>query len=508
MAWMRRPRAVWFVPALALLALLAWVFASPVGSSPDDDFHLTSIWCANSSNASCQPGTDASSRIVPKALVEAPCFAHDRYTSAACQLKDFTFESKPAVETSRGNFDGEYPPVYYAVMSIFAGSNIVLSVILMRVFTVLLFLGITIALYVLLPTFRRPTLVWSWAITTIPLGVFLLASNNPSSWAIIGLGSAWQALLGYYETTGKRRIALGALFAASVVMAAGARSDAALYSVVAIGVVIWLTFLRRRSYLLLSILPVVMALVAVFFVLTSTQTGSGLHGFTPTTSGGAASGAATNDSGTTTVSPSQGGTGFGLLAYNLLNAQSLWAGVFGHWGLGWIDTPLPAVVAFGATAVFVVVAFTGLARMSWRKLIVTIGLVVVLWALPVYVLQRGGEAVGTDVQPRYILPLIVLFGGVILLTRAGQRLSFTRVQLILVVATLSFANLVSLHVDIQRYVAGNNHSAIDLDAHDGWWWSMPISPNVVWIVGSLAYAGMLVLIVREVSRRQALPITR
>jgi Predicted membrane protein (DUF2142) len=493
----RRPRAVWFVPVLALLALVAWMFASPVGSSPDDDFHLVSVWCANSANPGCAPGSSSTQRTVPRALVDAPCYAGNQNKSAACQ-NSLNFSAKPEVETSRGNFDGGYPPVYYAVMSAFAGSQIVVSALLMRLFTIVLFLGITIALYVLLPPARRQTLVLSWAITTIPLGFFLLASNNPSSWAIIGLGSAWQALLGYFESTGRRRVALGGLFVLAVLLAAGARSDAAFYCVVAIGVVVWLTFTRTRGYLVLLILPAVMVVVAVLFFLTSSQSNAGLVGLGNGTAAASGVGGAAPSEARASLS------GVGLLAYNLLNVQSLWAGAFGQWALGWLDTPLPALVTFGGTAVFVAVAFIGLSRMTWRKLIVMIGITIVLWALPVFILQKGGNLIGVNVQPRYLLPLIVLLGGVALLTRRNQRLDFSRLQLVVVVATLSLVNFVSLHVNIQRYVSGNNHAGLDLDAHEAWWWQMPFPPDLVWIVGSLAYAAMLAIIVREVSRRGAL----
>ena len=394
-------------PLFAVLALLAWVFASPVGSSPDDDFHMVSIWCANSSNPACTPGANSTERIVPRALIDAPCFAFNQDKSAACQSK-INFVARPSVQTKRGNFQHEYPPLYYDVMSIFAGSNIIVSVLLMRIFSVLLFLAITIALYLLLPRARRTTLVWGWAITTIPLGIFLLASTNPSSWAIIGLGSGWIALLGYFEGEGKRRIALGAIFVVSVLMAAGSRADAAFYSVVAIGVVVWLTFTRRRAYLLQAILPVVMAVVALLFFATAGQTGDGIHGLGTgvTATGG---GLAPSVSGTSGDKSSL--AGFGLLAYNLLNIPSLWAGVFGNWGLGWIDTPMPAIVTYGAVAVFVVVAFAGLSRLTWRKLVVSIGLTLLLWIVPAYVLGASGNVVGTNVQPRYLLPLIVLLGG-------------------------------------------------------------------------------------------------
>ncbi|WP_369124737.1 hypothetical protein, partial [Glaciimonas sp. Cout2] len=59
-------------------------------------------------------------------------------------------------------------------MGAFAGQDIPLSVILMRVFNAVLFVGITTALYFLLPFRRRPILAWSLAITLVPLGMFLI----------------------------------------------------------------------------------------------------------------------------------------------------------------------------------------------------------------------------------------------------------------------------------------------------------------------------------------------
>src|SRR5690606_32542852 len=110
------------------------------------------------------------------------------------------------------------PPVYYAVHGLLAGGDIQLSALLMRLLNVAVFLGITAGLWLLLPLHRRPALAWSWLATMVPLGAFLLASNNPSSWAVIGVGSSWIALLGWFESAGARRIGLGALFALAVLI--------------------------------------------------------------------------------------------------------------------------------------------------------------------------------------------------------------------------------------------------------------------------------------------------
>src|SRR5690606_23817685 len=92
----------------------------------------------------------------------------------------------------------------------------------------------------------------------------------------------------------------------------------------------------------------------------------------------------------------------------------------------------------------------GLRRMSIRKAVVVGVTGLVLWLLPLYVLQQGGAIVGEQVQPRYLLPLIVLFGG--LLALGTPVVAWTRGQLLVVAGALATANLVALRVNILRYV--------------------------------------------------------
>jgi len=494
--WYRRARArirlVHLAPLLAVLALLAWTLASPMGASPDDDFHLDSIWCSSAvDHSSCLPGSEPDKRIVPSALVHSACYAGDPTITAACQGTGSP-SSRPTVETDRGNFSNEYPPVYYATMGIFVTPDILASVWFMRLVNVLLFVAITTALACLLPAQRRTALITGWLITTVPLGAFLLASNNPSSWALIGVGSSWLALLGYFESTGRRRVALGALFALAVLMAAGARGDAAVYTVIGSGIAILLTFRRERGYLLSAILPLVMAVVAALFFFSTQQAGvasTGL-GAASSISGGPSSGAAAAHL-----------TGLALVAYNLLTVPSLWAGAFGEWGLGWLDTAVPAFVRIAAAGVFASVVFLGLRRAGWRKVVAVLGLALVLWLLPTYVLVRGGNVVGDNVQPRYLLPLIVVIGALSILVIERGRFQLSWLQAALVGTGLIAAQAVSLQVNIRRYVTGTSMQGIDLNAHDRWWWSSAPAPMVVWIVGSLAYAALIAVLIREARLR-------
>ena len=474
---------MWLAPLLIVVSLGSWAFASPIGSAPDDDFHLTSTWCANSARTDlCKPGPTIAERIVPPAVHFAPCYAQNSKASAACLRGVLSQGSEPSFTTKRGSFENNYPPVYYAVMNVFAGPDVQVSAIIMRFFTIILFAGITTALYVLLPVARRSSLVWGWLITTVPLGVFLIASNNPSSWAIIGVGTVWLALVGYFETTGGRQTALGAIAAVAAIMAAGSRGDAAIYTVVGIGIAVLLTFRKERAYYLASILPVVLAAVSVAFFLASRQSTVAVGGLGDGTDPNSLS-------------------AFALLAYNLLNVQNLWAGVFGSWGLGWLDTSLPAIVSLGSLATFIGVAFTGIASTTWRKTLSAVGLGLVLWLLPTYVLVAGSNIVGQNVQPRYLLPLIVIMGGLAVLSVAGRTVRVSRFQGVFVVASLAIAQSVALEINIRRYVTGSDVAGVNLDVGVEWWWdSFPFSPMAVWILGSLAFTALITILVREMAK--------
>ncbi len=477
----RRVPVVLVAALLAFLSLAAWVFASPVSSSPDDDFHLASIWCAEGTRSfACEPGDTAGSREVPEAVVEGQsCFAYDPSKSAGCQTPLLAQTAVPDTQTDRGSFSNNYPPVFYATMGLLVTPNVAVSVILMRFLTVLLFCGIAAGLFIALPRHRRAPLIWGWALTVVPLGMFLLASNNPSSWAIIGLGSGWISLMGYLETTGRRKIVLGALTALSVVMAGGARADAAVYSVIAMGAVVILTFRRDRPYLLSLILPAALALVAFLLFVTAGQSavvGSGLH-----------------DS-TTTPVPTTPGKVISLLGFNLLNVPDLWAGIFGGWALGWLDTALPAVVGGAGIIAFLVATTVGIGREWVRKILVVSLLVLAIWLIPTYVLVVGGQEVGDSVQPRYLLPLMIVLAGVAMLVQRDRPLRFGRFQVLIIAVALFVSNTVALQTNIRRYVTGANHPGFDLDTGRQWWWGgVPFTPMVDWAVGSIAF-GLLVLV--------------
>ena len=236
-----------------------------------------------------------------------------------------------------------------------------------------------------------------------------------------------------------------------------------------------------RRFLRVAWLPALMGLVALGFVLSSQMVASASDGLSaPPT-------------------PDAEGrielAGIALLAYNLLNLPLLWTGLLADAGLGWLDVPMPGVVVFGTVAAFVAIGFAALRLMGPRKAVALVLLGVVLTALPLYILQAGGNTVGQVVQPRYLLPIIVVFAAVLLLGDRDRPLVLTRLQGYLVALVLAGSHVVALQLTIRRYVTGSDAAGFDLGAGAEWWWTGVPGPTLVWLVGSAAFAVLCVVAV-------------
>ncbi|GEC75551.1 MULTISPECIES: DUF2142 domain-containing protein [Microbacterium] len=460
-------------PLALLVALLAWGVSSPQGSSPDEDYHMGSIWCANGPiEGRCETTDSDRVRALPSDLAEAAqCFAFKPDQAATCPL-----DENGMTYTQRGNwYDNGYPPVFYGVMTAFVTDDVSLSILMMRAFNALLFVGVLCALFFLLPLRMRPNLVWASLIGIVPLGMFLIPSANPSSWAILQASGLWLAVWGFFEQTGRKKVALAALSTVLMLIGAGARSDAAAYGVVALAVAVVLAFRPTRGFLLQLLLPAGLAVIAGALFLTSGQSGV----LTSTTESGDL-------------------PFFSLLFSNVQALPQLWIGALGFWGLGWLDTQLPALVWGTTFGLFAALLFWGLKHGNARKWLAMAGVLAALVVVPLYILMREGIMVGSGVQPRYVYPLVIMLVGVALVGLKDAALGLTRVQVGVVAAGIIGANSIALHTNLRRYITGADGTGINLDRGIEWWWNAPLSPMGVWALGSLAFAAAIVALVWSV----------
>jgi len=471
----------------AAIAGMAWAVSSPIGSSPDEDFHLASIWCPPPVETSgCKVQTDAqgvtSVTLIARVVAAPACYAFHPDTSGSCI---WAVPADKLVSDSR--FDrGEYPGGFYRVMHIFASNDPYASVYAIRAFNLALAICLGAALVLAATRPTRRIIAYAVASTYVPMGMFIIPSANPSSWAVMGLTATAFALHSYWlATTRPRLIANGVLAAVGVIMAVSARGDAALYVVLTAVAITVLHYRRVRGHALRAILPAVLAVVGGVVARTSSQTTSALS-----------TGLGTGTAG-----------GWRLLFSNLVNLPYVVLGNQGLGNLGWLDTPLPSLVSVGMIMVTSFLLMAGLSRLSWVKALVAGGGVLVLMALPLFILQVSHYFVGQGMQPRYLLPLLPVISLVVLTGyRPDQAVRLSPLFAWFSWGLVSAANSVALMVNIRRYTTGMDGPTWPGQLVE-WWTPGAPGPMVTWIVGSLAFAVAAWMVVRLSSGPDPVAIT-
>src|SRR5829696_2920439 len=281
--WDRRRIGVLVATAvLTVVVGAAWAVASPVGSSPDDDFHLASIWCSDlAPDDSCVKGPrtpgfyDRNVEVpAPIARVTLDCFIMRPAISAGCAAPA---ADRPGLWPSRANFD-YYPGGYYDLMAPLVTDRPAASVIAMRMTSWVLCCGLIGASLAVAERRTRRAFLLALVVSAVPLGLFVFASTNPSGLAVAGTFASTCALATFLTSTSRRRTVVSGVIA---VLGAGAalisRSDAGIWlGVAAVATVLVTGMWRRwRPRLLLPAAVVVVGAAAVL-VLTRDFASEGL----------------------------------------------------------------------------------------------------------------------------------------------------------------------------------------------------------------------------------------
>jgi hypothetical protein len=331
--------------------------------------------------------------------------------------------------------------------------------------------------------------IFSVLVASIPLGLFIVPSTNPSSWTVTGVGTYWGFLyLLVREQRRARQLVAGIAALLAALLAIFSRVDGSIYIVIATAVTVLALSNSLRDLvrvcctgrLWLVVLPIAVLAVYLFC-----WHGQGLKVVQSGLQGG---------EGPTRTVPQ-------LLFYNLMMVPSLWSGALGGWGLGWLDTNLAPTVSLIVCSIAFFLVVVGLQGARLGQVVAFCVVVAALTAIPVYVLTRAGQLVGESVQPRYLLPLLYLALAVALIRgRAGSPPPLTAGTTWVFMVLLSLAHSVALHQNIRRYVTGVDFIDFNLNKRGEWWWNVGPQPHTVWLIGSVAFLGLAMLLGRQVQR--------
>ncbi len=471
------------------LCLLAWTSSSPIGSSPDEPYHLTSIWCATGyQKGICEPDRDPRIVTIPSQVAYvANCFARNPEASGSCQagtlepLENSTFTesfwSYPFSWASSGT--SGYPPIYYHTAHYLVGADVVRTGYLIRAFNAGLFLMMLSMLVITARRRPRRALMLTACATLVPLGFFLITSTNPSSWTIAAITILPTATFVMLTETRNRDVVVAALVTSCAgVMAAGSRSDGAAYAVLVIVAVAimtssqWRTWLQRMKALSVAVMASLVALSTYFFMWAE-QTRFGTNGM----------------SGPSSASNASSSSGIDFAFYLLGEIPSLWSGGLGGWALGWLDTPVPSLVPIVMSGIVFALITFGLRDYDRPKTIAIALSAAALFLVPFRTLYVARTSVGESLQPRYILPLLIILVSISLLPPITRQhdLRLSTAQWSTLAFAAATAHAVALHVQFQRYTTGLDVRHLNLNTKAEWLPPGPLDPMTLWLIGSLGF---------------------
>lgn len=462
----------WLVFGVALLAVgVSWSLASPTGSSPDDTFHVPSIWCSATADDSLCTDLGPSERDgyrdveVPVAIGDQmSCYRYNYFESAGCQPEPS--DERVAAQAN----DDLYPDGYYWLMGPLASGNVAQAVAEIRVVNWIICFALLIgSIWLATAEIRRLAIVAVLA-TLVPLSVFLFASTNPSGIVIAAVPAIWIGLSsGLRHSDRHRRNASLGLAAFSTVFALFMRADAGIYIVITLATVVIAAPPTVSKTLRNRLLIAVGALATIGIVIAAITRYPGA---------GITVGMREDDFDRTLS---------GILFENLRSVSQLWTGAFGDQPLGWLDTPMPQMTRFVITSLFVLLVVTGIVRSSNKARRPVYVLLASLFVIPMYMMALDRSFVGEGFQARYLLPLLPVLAMCAQEWTVEERSFHSRRVLLAGVWLIALAHTFALHANIRRYVSGVEVYGFDLDKNREWWWAWGPSANGVWAIGSIAF---------------------
>lgn len=471
-----------------IAASLAWVVSSPVGSSPDEDFHVGSMWCpppVDESGCVLSEEDGKTAVMVPQTAARrfVTCYVLNSNASARCTLEA---SDDIAAPTSRWD-DGNYPWGYYQFAHLFVQHSTNRAVLALRAFNALLAIGLLGAIIALADSGLRRAISVALTVAWLPMGFYFIAGMNPSSWAMTGTFAFASALLASTRSEGRRRVGLVACALAGAVLACTSRGDSAFFLFVVTVALAFAVPLSRRIVPEACLACVASALG--IWVMSRTNV--------------AASHLASG-------SDVSGESWWHIMYLNVSALPDYLRGFVGYlFGPGWNDVSYQGTVSSGASLVVVALLAWSLRSLSWRRVLSAFVVAGAITGVPVVIGVRGHFSNVEVYQPRYMLPLFAVFLLMLLAPspardEGGRPLGSRpfrvpqgvagRVGTGLVAAVWALTNARALYLVIERYAFGRTAHGMPIDLStrnlsDGneWWWpNAPVGPMAVWVIGALA----------------------
>ena len=472
-----------------------WAFASPNGSTPDEAFHLKSIYCYGKKLGPCE---------VPKFITDEPCFGwgpgggnggpHPDTTPACVDPSSLT--TKVTISTSSTNEDtNSYQGGYYGFMHNFVAESLRTTVFRIRMLNTAI--CSTVIFLILRISRNRQNLarafIFAVVATYVPLAFYFIPSVNPASWSFIGSTSSWVPLLILFDSAAQRNEKFRASFIVLVclLLSFASKPEALVYTFL----VFLSTFLlSNKSFkvkieLVVLLIAIVRPLIELLTTI-SANTAVIFRGF----SGSEA---------TTFFSPY-------YTSHNLPKIISLYAGQWAQ-TLGDTDFTTPSttmLLSFVAMSTILIIGFRSFSK--YKFLVISLYLFL-MTAVPIVILNLSQRQVGAYITARYLWAM--LFGLLFVANWTAPRnfVSDQSKQVAIACGAANFAAIGALFAVLRRYTVGASSTSWNLDADKLWWWNTPVTPltllGLAFVVQTIFFGSAYKILTRIEETNVPLPLS-
>lgn len=489
---------------------VTWSFASPPGSTNDEEYHLANIWCSWGEWEGCR-FSDPNNPEATTNELSGPVWIPEFLRSVNCyqrgtQSTECLANKGAGLVNSFRQGDGYNPSAYYQVMRTFVGANDRTSLQVVRLLNVAI-TGFLLGFAVFVSrSYVRRGVVLAWGIAAIPWIVIYASSSNPSAWVIAGTGTAWAFTLSLLDRTNSKSYRLAATggLALATLVVLSARFDGIAWLLlsmsVAIGLAVGGTRFRVPAWGILTWIALSVAGAVVAFAWNWRRLGFSELTFP--------------EWNRATDQP------FPLLK-DLLEVPWWFTSFFGTQPSAWIPSngepqslndgfvPLALTTNLGdmffpslvGILLFLAASFTIFScvpRYHLRTWLVLVLLVVVLLSIVYLFRLRTDFGPTAALQNRYFLPWLMVFLGAALTVRGRVRPLLSRGQALVVGTMFVVGGSVAWLAFASRYAVNLTGTFTNFGQEPVWWWPwgpsrlvwflIAISVTLLWVVVTLRYA--------------------
>ena len=464
----------------AMITLGSWALSSPPGSGPDDEYHLSSIWCAHGYRIQfCEKSTSIYEAKIPLQLHRngGPrtvfCYAGNSQISARC-IRNLDAEAVTKLESSKRFNTGNIAKNFYNANGFFVSPNVNASILTMRFFQVAVFFSlISFAIYS--SGERKWAVLLSLFVGMVPVGLFIIPSTNPSSWAIAGVVLAGICAMNFFISLKRsHRVTATIGFIVALLLTRNVRGDINIMLAICVTLGAISGFLTRetdrsnkfdRGKLLKLGLLLVPGLLYIHLKIFS------LYPWR-------------------VVSYILNGS---FYSFSNDSPQAFLGFLGGSIQLGSADfapTPIVLILMSVGFATFIVITARFVPLLV--KIVTGFGLSL-LFFMP-YWFSMGAIGLASRYVMAIYLVSLAMFSSSAVTNRRLINFQFSRSSLLTILLTISLAQSLSLHQSMRRYVTGTNVAGWNLNNGAQWWWTHGPSPMSIWLIGSVAFGAALFIV--------------